>query len=86
MKMCLTFCDDDWKYILNAILLGAHTNHIENAWGKAKRFIKGKSIKSDAELQQWLIIYMWRKWKADKWPGGPFTCFLNNIREKYNMV
>ena len=28
---------------------------------------------------------MWKKWRGDRWPGGPFAGFLTEIKLQYQL-
>ena len=81
-------CDQkNWCiYIHSAIYsAGAHTNHIKGLWAAAKRFLRGKPIHSKDQLQDWLNVYMWRRWVGKRSDQNIFHYFLREVTSLYKL-
>lgn len=67
-------------------VLGAHTNGIENEWRHAKRYINTNNrIHDEVDVQAKLYCYMWYKWMAQPYPGGPFARILQDMSVAYKL-
>lgn len=68
-------------------LTGAHTNAIESAWRWVKDFLKrGRKIRSDQDLHEELMSYLWRKWHGADHPGGCYGRIIEDICDLYPLT